>query len=103
MRDFLLLMTDSNNKLLTDLEVRTKQIMLVCDSLRDENRSLRDKLAQNEQDCLELKQQLSDITQKYDHLKMARTITAASVDVESARAKLSKMVREVDKCINLLK
>ena len=41
--------------------------------------------------------------QKYNNLKMARTITAASVDVDDAKLKLSKMVREVDKCIGLLR
>jgi hypothetical protein len=40
---------------------------------------------------------------KYDSLKTVRTITAASVDVDTAKLKLSKLVREVDKCINLLK
>jgi hypothetical protein len=48
-------------------------------------------------------QDLKQLKKKYDGLKTARTITAASVDIETAKLKLSRLVREVDKCINLLK
>ena len=50
-----------------------------------------------------LEKYLKVLKQKYNNLKMARTITAASVDVDDAKLKLSKMVREVDKCIGLLR
>ena len=30
-------MTDENNKLLVDLEVRIKQVLFLCDSLKEEN------------------------------------------------------------------
>jgi hypothetical protein len=46
---------------------------------------------------------LNQMRTKYESLKIARTITAASVDVDAAKQRLSKLVREVDKCINLLK
>ena len=101
--NFCFLMTDDKNKLLVDLEVRVKQVMFLCDSLKDENARLKKEIQSNQKQLDLATKELAQMKTNYDNLKMARTITAASVDVESARGKLSKMVREVDKCINLLK
>ena len=96
-------MTDDQSKLLVDLEVRIKQVMLLCDSLKEENGRLKSDLQSKQLQLDQKVEELQQLKTKYDNLKMARTITAASVDVESAKLKLSKLVREVDKCINLLK
>ncbi|MFA7492823.1 MAG: hypothetical protein WCZ43_04830 [Proteiniphilum sp.] len=96
-------MAEGHNKLLVDLEVRIKQVLFLCDSLKEENSRLRTEIRSGEIQLDETAKELEQLKAKYDSLKMARTITAASVDVETAKAKLSKMVREVDKCINLLK
>ena len=89
-------------KLLTDLEFRVRQVMYMCDTLRNENHRLRSDLQVVQQQLVDKTEQLDQLKTKYDSLKTARTITAASVDVKVAKNKLSKLVREVDKCINLL-
>ncbi|MCE5205221.1 MAG: hypothetical protein LLF80_03840 [Porphyromonadaceae bacterium] len=96
-------MSDENNKLLVDLEVRIKQVMFLCDSLKDENERLKTEIRSRQKQVDETVKDLQQLKTRYDGLKTARTITAASVDVETAKLKLSKLVREVDKCINLLK
>lgn len=96
-------MTDEKNKLLVDLEVRVKQVMFLCDTLKDENERLKQDIHRKQEQIDEAAKEFSQLKKKYDSLKTARTITAASVDVEVAQKKLSKLVREVDKCINLLK
>ncbi|HAR37397.1 MAG: hypothetical protein A2W86_12515 [Bacteroidetes bacterium GWD2_45_23] len=96
-------MSDDNNKLLVDLEVRIKQVMFLCDSLKDENDRLKAEVRTRQKQLDETVKDLQQLKTRYDGLKTARTITAASVDVDTAKLKLSKLVREVDKCINLLK
>jgi TnpA family transposase len=96
-------MSDENNKLLVDLEVRIKQVMFLCDSLKDENERLKAEIRSRQKQIDETVKDLQQLKTRYDGLKIARTITAATVDVETAKLKLSKLVREVDKCINLLK
>ena len=96
-------MTDENNKLLIDLEVRIKQLLFFCDSLKDENERLKSEIKLRQEQIDEAKNDLKVLKTKYDSLKTVRTITAASVDVDTAKLKLSKLLREVDKCINLLK
>ena len=96
-------MTEERESLLIELEVRIKQMIDRCDSYAKENLHLNKEL-ENAKSLLKNSQtELHELETKYSNLKIARTITAASVDVENAKIKLSKMVREVDKCINLLK
>lgn len=96
-------MTDENSKLLVDLEVRLKQLLFLCDSLKDENSSLKTEIKLRQDRIDVATKDLKDLKTRYDSLKTVRTITAGSVDVDTAKLKLSKLVREVDKCINLLK
>ncbi|MBK5194721.1 MAG: hypothetical protein JJE08_01625 [Proteiniphilum sp.] len=96
-------MTDENNKLLVNLEVRIKQVMFLCDSVKDENAKVKTELQSKQTQLDEVTKELKQLKTRYDSLKTARTITAASVDVDAAKMKLSKLVREVDKCINLLR
>ena len=102
MREFLLFMTDDKKKLLNDLEFRVRQVMFLCDTLREDNALLLTQLDSMSEQLNVKVEQLNQLTKKYDSLKVARTITAASVDVDVAKEKLSNLVREVDKCINLL-
>lgn len=95
-------MAEEHDKLLVDLEVRIKQVMFLCDSLKDENNRLKSEIRSRQKQIDAAMNDLQQLKAKYDGLKTARTITAASVDVEIAKTKLSKLVREVDKCINLL-
>lgn len=96
-------MTENRDKLLVNLEVRVKQVLLLCDQLKHENSKLKNELAVKDEKIASTESELGVMNQKYDDLKMVRTITAASVDVDTAKLKLSKLVREVDKCIGLLK
>lgn len=96
-------MTEDRDKLLVNLEVRVKQVLLLCDKLKQENNKLKDEHILKDEKIASILKELGKVTQRYDNLKMARTITAASVDVDAAKLKLSSLVREVDKCIGLLK
>ncbi|MDD2552502.1 MAG: hypothetical protein PHO84_07400 [Dysgonamonadaceae bacterium] len=95
-------MIEDRTKLLINLEVRVKQVMLLCNKLKQENNRLENELVVKKEELIKAKKELGLMNKKYDNLKTVRTITAASVDVETAQSKLSKLVREVDKCIGLL-
>ena len=103
LREFYFIMTENRDNLLLNLEVRVRQVLLLCDKLKQENTKLKDEVVLKDDKIGELEETIGVMNEKYDNLKMARTITAASVDVDEAKLKLSKMVREVDKCIGLLK
>ncbi len=97
-------MTEKHEKLLADLELRLRQLMYLCDSLKTENQSLKVQLEAKDSDISRVNSELEELNQKYNNLMFANTITGTEgKSVEDAKDRLNKLVQEVDKCITLLK
>ena len=63
-------MTEDRDKLLLNLEVRVRQVLLLCDKLKQENNKLKDEdLLKNER-IKGIEKELGIMTQKYNNLKM---------------------------------
>jgi len=96
-------MTKEDSQLLFTLEARIRHLMLMCDNLKEENAVLKKQLSEE----LELKKILENNYRKledaYNHLKTAKIISVGDNDKLETKQRLSKLVREVDKCIALLK
>ena len=56
----------------------------------------------NEQDIKDLQAKLTQADQDYNALKTARMLTITDGDLESAKARVQKLIREVNKCIAIL-
>ncbi|MGM9760368.1 MAG: hypothetical protein ACI30I_09715 [Parabacteroides sp.] len=95
-------MTEDQNKLLAALDVRVRDLMSLCDKQRMQIGEMRELLTQKEQQLQEAQRAILDLNTKCDRLLTARVVSVQENDVKSARARLSKLVREVDKCIALL-
>lgn len=85
------------------LETRVRQLILHDKALRDEIASLKGQLAEREQQAHRLATERDDIAQHYSNLKVARMLELSDTDTRSARLRLNHLIREVDKCIALLK
>lgn len=97
-------MIERDKKLLAEFELRMKQLMYLCDTLRLENKSLKEKLSEQETEIVNLTNEVEQWKNKYDNLKFARSLASADEDEANASKKrLSKLVRDVEKCIALLK
>jgi phage shock protein A len=46
--------------------------------------------------------EISELTQQYETLKLAKTITSSSKDAHEAKIKINRMVRDIDECIGIL-
>lgn len=95
-------MTGEQQKLLTNFETRVRQLMLLCDALRNDKAELEMALKVKETELKEAQNVARDLATKYDNLKTAKTFAPADADVKSAQLRLSRLVREVDKCIALI-
>ena len=95
-------MTEEQSKLLNIFDSRVRQLIYICDSLRQENNDLKFQIDILKQSQGELEEANKIIKVKYDNLKMARIISVKQDDLKSAKSRLSKLVKEVDKCIALL-
>ncbi len=95
-------MTDDQKKKLTVFETRVRQLLFLCDTLKAENADLKEKLSAKEIDLQSASDEIKALKAQYDNLKIARVVSIQQGEIKNARQKLSKLVREVDRCIALL-
>ena len=93
---------DPNEMTLTTFETRIRQMILRFQELKKENTALHVQLQKDEQEILNLKSKLAQADSNYNSLKMAKMLEITDGDLEGAKARVSKMIREVNKCISLL-
>ena len=70
--------------------------------MKDENTGLYAMVDERDVKITLLEEQLKQAKQEYDNLKMARMIEISDTDMEGAKKRLSKLIRDVNKCITLL-
>ncbi|MBR6841122.1 MAG: hypothetical protein IKM77_02315 [Prevotella sp.] len=91
-----------NEQTLVTFETRVRQMILRFQELKKENNDLRASIAKNEEAIKQLKDQVAQADQNYNALKMARMIEVSDGDLEKAKQRLSKLIRDVDKCIGIM-
>ena len=102
MYNFGVVMTEEEKKLLNSFETQLRHLIYLHDELKRENAELK-KLLENEKLKNEKVQaQYDELEVRYTNLKTATAISLNGSDVKETKLRLSKLVREVDKCIALL-
>ena len=95
-------MTEEEKKSLNSFETQLRHLIYLHDELKRENAELK-KLLDNEKLKNEKVQaQYDELEVSYTNLKTATAISLNGSDVKETKLRLSKLVREVDKCIALL-
>ena len=92
----------ANEKALATFETRIRQMILRFQELKKENKGLYEMLQKNEQDLTQLRQKLEQQQSDYNSLKMAKMIEITDGDLTGAKDRLSKLIRDVNKCIAIL-
>ena len=93
---------DSNEKVITNFETRVRQLILRFQDLKKENQELYAMVEKAEQEVKNLEAKLTQKENDYNALKMAKMMTITDGDLESAKARVQKLIREVNKCITLI-
>ena len=96
-------MTEEDKKLLSTFEARLRHFMYLHDELTRENARLKQLLAEKDEEIKQVENSRKELEAMYTNLKMARTISIHDNDIKDTKQRLSKLVREVDRCIALLK
>ena len=92
----------SNNQALTTFETRVRQMILRFQELKKENEHLLALVEKNGQDIQDLQAKLTQADHDYNSLKMAKMMEITDGDLEGAKAHLTKLIRDVNKCIAIL-
>ena len=93
---------DSNEKVITNFETRVRQLILRFQDLKKENQELYAMVEKAEQEVKNLEAKLTQKENDYNALKMAKMMTITDGDLESAKTRVQKLIREVNKCITLI-
>lgn len=85
------------------LETRVRQLIMQQEKLQEEQDKLRKQLDNKNEEILQLQIQNEELKQQYSHLKMAKYIDMADNDVKDMRGRIRTMMRDIDRCISMLK
>lgn len=81
---------------------RVRQLMLSYNELKSENVSLKDQVVARDEEISRLKEQVERIQHNYDLLKVARMMQITDGDLDEARKRINKLIRNVSKTISLI-
>lgn len=83
-------------------ETRVRQLIYKYKALDAEAQKLRNTVAEHEATIAKLQEDNALWEKKYGDLKMAKMIDVTSQETDNAQKRITKLIREVDKCIALL-
>ena len=93
---------NANEKTLNTFATRVRQMILRFNDMKKENDDLYTMIDERDAEIKKLQNQLAQAQTDYNSLKMAKMIEITDGDMEGARKRLSKLIRDVNKCITLL-
>lgn len=96
-------MREEDKKLINTFETKLRHFMFLYDELKQDNNELKQLLEQKNKELEVLKAEHNNLEIKYTNLRTARTISLYDKDIENAKQRLTGLVREVNRCIALLK
>ena len=93
---------DADEKTIVLFSTRVRQLILQYNDLKEENKSLKAAVEERDFKVKSLEEELIQAKKDYNSLKMARMLAITDGDMESAQKRMSKLIRDVDKCITLI-
>ena len=91
-----------NEATMATFEARMRQLILQFQSLKEENKELYAMLEKSEEENKRIVAELNDVKKQFDSYKMAKMIEVADGYITATKAKLQKLIRDVNRCITLL-
>ena len=83
-------------------EAKVRQVLAQFRVLKQENADLYAELEGKEEEIKTLKADLAQSKNDYNNLKLAKMIEISDADVKESKMKITRLVREINKCINML-
>ena len=102
MYNFSVVMTEEDKKLLSSFETRLRHLIFLHDEIKRENAELKRLLEDERSNNEKIRAQYNDLEVRYTNLKTAMAINLKGGDIKETKLRLSKLVREIDKCIALM-
>lgn len=85
-----------------NLKSKIERLISLYESERQRADSVTALLESREEDIRGYKEQITDLNQQIDSLRLATAFVPGSNDSTGARSKIDALIREIDRCIKLL-
>ena len=92
----------ANEQTILAFETRVRQMILHFKQLKKENEDLLAQIAKGKQHIADLQAKLTQAQNDFNSLKMAKMMQITDGDLEGAKARVNKMIKNVNKCIAIL-
>ena len=93
---------NADEKTIALFTTRVRQLILEYNKIKNENDRLRAMIDERDSALEKMEGQLAQVRNDYESRKMARMVEITNGDLESAQKKISKLSRDVNKCITLV-
>ena len=95
-------MTAEDRQSMKRFEAKVRQVIAQTRALQQENASLYEELVNKDEELNQLKAELAQSKSDYNNLRLARMIEISDADIKESKTKITRMVREINKCISIL-
>ena len=95
-------MTNRYEELIHAFEKRLRKLISEYKLLQHQNAVMKAELIRKQDDLMHAHQEVLELRKNYDHLKIARNLGVSEEEKKESKQRITKMVREIDKCLALL-
>jgi len=95
-------MTNRYEELIHAFEKRLRKLISEYRLLQQQNALMKAELIRKQDDLMLAHQEILELRKKYDHLQIARNLATTEDKKKESKQRITKMVREIDKCLALL-
>lgn len=96
-------MTEKDRIVMATFEEKLHRLVYEHKQLGEANRELSRILEEKENMLKELQQRCSALEKSYNDLKQAKIISLTAEGIDGTKERISRLVREIDRCIESLK
>lgn len=96
-------MTENDRIAIESFEEKLYRLVYEYKQNREQLKELSLQLQERENALQEMKMRYSALESSYNNLKQAKVISLSSESADEAKEKISRLVREIDRCIESLK
>lgn len=96
-------MTENDITVIASFEEKLYRLVLEYKKMVEQNKELTEMLTQKENAIKELELRCKALEENYNNLKQARILSLNDNAVDETKERISKLVREIDRCIESLK
>lgn len=96
-------MTEENRTVIASFEEKLHRLIFEYKKLAEQNKELAIMVQQKENNLIELQMRCVSLEKSYNDLKQAKILSLSDTAIGETRERISKLVREIDHCIEALK